>query len=629
MGIDTQIHTISKPAHSNAEIGAVFNSDVQRMFSLYLWRLDQRAVPEIPAGFDPSGQRTTAEYFFYTPPKSVSIEEPFATRVVATQNGGKFVESHGSIFKNIRIQGTTGFRPRANLPTNDSAVSSIVSAPVDAALDLAASATRVANVVRGKPTKNSIPASEITGFDDSIFLKNMFRLYSDLRATGAPVLMVWRDLKDDDEWIVEPRSIRTEKSSQSPLTYTYMMDLNGLSKTSLASVNPLGVVDPLTLDQKVNNIFTSLHAFKNQLLKSFMVVSTEIKRVTGLVTTSIDLILGSVVNALQGVTAIFSAARNVWPSIRRTLQTSLDNITTSYDQLASVVTAGDPLARELQRTSVALRGAILLLKENSASSYQSRASNTSSAYRDEDIFGSNHLTRRVPGNVPGSGARPDTVEEGRLLSGETIRGAAERLTGDSSTWHDLVILNDLTAPYTSDSADPGDGVLGPGDPILFPSSGRSSSTVDASTSDSTDERGLLPDSLAARVYGRDLRLKSVTLGAGVNVSDIAINQQGDLSSIVGVDNVNQAVLIKFSTEQGELPGYPAFGAQAAIGSKLTISSFNTFRNNTIDTLLSDPRISEAKNLVFTSKQDVLGISATLVLSNTSDYLSTNFALRRL
>jgi hypothetical protein len=101
-----------------------------------------------------------------------------------------------------------------------------------------------------------------------------------------------------------------------------------------------------------------------------------------------------------------------------------------------------------------------------------------------------------------------------------------------------------------------------------------------------------------------------------------------LGSIVGIPNVEQAIRIKFITERGELPAHSKFGAKFPIGRKASPASFNAFRIDALRTLISDNRISTIKSLDFVAVEDVLALSADLVMTDSQNILSTSFALRR-
>jgi hypothetical protein len=174
-------------------------------------------------------------------------------------------------------------------------------------------------------------------------------------------------------------------------------------------------------------------------------------------------------------------------------------------------------------------------------------------------------------------------------------------------------------------------VLAPGDTILFPADSavaRSSATVGTQKPTTNETNGNAQANTPVQLsYGRDLRLRSTFVG-GTELTDLVINQRGDLSSIVGIPNVEQAVRIKFITERGELPAHPRFGAKFPIGTKATPSSFNELRINTINTLISDRRVNTVRQLSFNVVADTLTVSADVLLQNSQDIFSTSFALRR-
>ena len=220
----------------------------------------------------------------------------------------------------------------------------------------------------------------------------------------------------------------------------------------------------------------------------------------------------------------------------------------------------------------------------------------------------------------------DSLGSAIVPPGATIRSLAKKLLGNAGKWKSLVLINSLTAPFVSDTG--GRGVLKPGDSILYPNVGTISSTAATSSANpslaETEEASSSVYSPAEQAYGRDLRLKSSRDGQ-VLITDLAINQQGDISTIAGIPNVDQALKIKFSTEQGELTLHPSFGAKFTIGKKLTISSFNTFRIAAQSTLLSDPRIINIAAITFRARGDVFAISTQLELRE-SGSLNSNFTL---
>jgi hypothetical protein len=175
------------------------------------------------------------------PPKVLEFSEPFATNVQATQNGGKYVESYGSIIKQIKVSGTTGLRPNKSTTTRILGNNVNTSGIPILGSQLQTQANQLGTLLgNGFSNSSGIPADEATGHDDIIFLRNIFRLYSDIKAddvtsngstySSRNVVMLWRNIKDLDYWVVEPEEFRIGQSSQSPLTYEYNISFKTLSR---------------------------------------------------------------------------------------------------------------------------------------------------------------------------------------------------------------------------------------------------------------------------------------------------------------------------------------------------------------------------------------------------------------
>ena len=166
--------------------GARINEAIKNLYSVVIYDMVSNTAynPELP--LDPSGKRKSAEFFFSVPPKVHEFTEPFATTIVPTQDGGRYVESHGSIMKEIRVSGTTGFRPNKTLQQNE--IPLLGQGPVNQAVAIedaltsplfGTQATRITEILN----------KEVTGYDDVMFLRNIFRLYSDIK--DKEVQRVW------------------------------------------------------------------------------------------------------------------------------------------------------------------------------------------------------------------------------------------------------------------------------------------------------------------------------------------------------------------------------------------------------------------------------------------------------
>jgi hypothetical protein len=351
-------------------------------------------------------------------------------------------------------------------------------------------------------------------------------------------------------------------------------------------------------------------------------LGTQVNRIKGIGWLAIDTTLGSVARIINSVATLTNNVRRVVPDLKSLIDSTIADIKDGIDRIKGSVAPQDTSLRALRRLlSTLFRIQIEQVLRDSVSSNQSDTVNRiNQAYRGTNGLQTQNTNQRVG--------------QGTVHAGETIRSIARRLTGDESNWRSIVQINDLRPPYITSNPSLGTGVLKVGDPILYPVNsniGLDPTSLASGSLPSTEDMSNQDQSLGGAViesYGRDLRLISVEAGTSIDLTDIEVNQRGDLSTIVGVPNVSQAIRIKFATEQGTLPHHPYFGALYSIGSKMTPISFNGFRLSTISTFSSDSRISKIEDLKFLASGDVLSVSARLTLSDSSNFLNTNFDLRR-
>ncbi len=218
-----------------------------------------------------------------------------------------------------------------------------------------------------------------------------------------------------------------------------------------------------------------------------------------------------------------------------------------------------------------------------------------------------------------------------VYPGEDIRAISLRLLKDRNKWQTLVIINGLAAPYVTPSG--GARLLKPGDSILYPATGAASSfgmisSPNKSTAETASALDVRSDASMAQQYGRDIRVDVVASSAGQEYVDIKPSQGGDVSTVIGVPNIAQAVKLKFSIKRGELPAHPLFGALFPVGTKATVANLAGFQLQARTTLLSDPRISGIKSLKLVTNGDILAVKAVVTLVNTSSSMNLAFPVRR-
>jgi len=272
-------------------------------------------------------------------------------------------------------------------------------------------------------------------------------------------------------------------------------------------------------------------------------------------------------------------------------------------------------ARKLGRVARSVRQQDFLFQQ----SKQVEAANIAKAYNNA---GFPPITSGTPLN-PNAISMPSSVDEQEVHANESIRSLALRLMGNAAFWKQIAILNGLKPPYIAVVAS--DGVLAPGDKILIPKLG----DADDVTNSSGDQLNSDPNSDAlspvVRKYGRDLLLSDSS--TGTDVADIRVNQRGDLDVTEGIPNIYQALMIKFSTEEGDLSLHPEFGALYPVGTKVKFSSVQDFAINTRATLLSDARVEDVVDLQLDVAGDIIRVNAKVKLKQTNNTLAVNFAVR--
>jgi hypothetical protein len=613
------VTTLTPAQRTQAVQGATLTDLVQSLYSLCLYDTEEDAVLVSP-GLDPGNRTNNAEYFFRVPPKVHEFDEPFATTISHTQDHGKYIESYGSIQKSLRLSGTTGLRPNKVAP----AVVPVLGITEAQLRAVTTSPFENANI-------QSISSAERTGHDDIIFLRNIFRRYSDLKSEdelASRVIMLWRNLKDADYWIVEPEDFRLSQASNSPLTYEYAIALKTLGRFDFSYS---AAEDPLELARSRQRMLARLQEYGQNLLNIFLTISTQLNRVQGLVVSLSDIILSPVLGIINGLNAVKTSVFGITRGLINQVDTLVTNLGTAITALVEITEPQDSIVRALRRLEITC-ARILSEPAASESDVRSVAQNIDRYSEAYVVAGTITTPSRAPDASPtyvGYEVAPSTVGSDLVGEGEDIRDIALRLLGSRSRWRILVILNRLRSPFIAPVAAP--GVLAPGDAILYPAdSALSRSGAAVGTQNPTTNETLgnpQANSPAQLSYGRDLRLRSTFVGAE-ELTDLVVNQRGDLGSVAGVPNIEQAIRIKFITERGELPAHPKFGAKFPIGRKATPSSFNELRINTINTLVSDRRVQTVRELSFSTIEDVLAVTADIVLINSQDILSTSFALRR-
>lgn len=95
-------------------------------------------------------------------------------------------------------------------------------------------------------------------------------------------------------------------------------------------------------------------------------------------------------------------------------------------------------------------------------------------------------------------------------------------------------------------------------------------------------------------FGKDLKIKVFKDKDGDQQSDLGISRTGDLDTLIGVDNVIQAIRHRLCTRRGELTelGHPEYGSllETVIGEPNTEDTHRIIETLVRDCLQYEPRI---------------------------------------
>lgn len=559
------------------------------------------------------------EYVFAMNPQVITPEIPFSTSLIPTQ-GGIYKDSKGIFLSNLTISGTTGLRP------NKASFSQFTTNSTSFVLD----------------NTTLLPQGESTGFDEYVKLRNLLSMYAQLQKDtdiSRKYCMVFQNGKDEEVLVVEPMTMSFPRDKGSPHTVMYSLAFKVLGRKKFTPLNSVkNKFDPNTIGNLIGRYRSQLTYYYSKiqslLTRNYVPGTAFIRDSLVPVNNIINLLnsaaIGSnrMLNPPGGIYLLttMSNLRDAADSLdlfTSNFSTVLDNTTVTSSSITlpdSYLTKGYVTTRQSLSNSVKniintlagvnkyLDGKRTILNENVTSAKQNYSVRT----RDGQDNTSPHDGIKTVSNA--------TSFKREIVQGiESITDFAKRTTGDTTLWKYLVGINKLKAPYISVNGD-GVSVARPGDYLLVPNgSGSSSTSVSIDTVQGTSELD--------KKLGRDLRLRiSNTSNNSYTSFDLVTSQKGDLDLVQGIDNMKQAVTIKFNTEQTELALHPFFGGLYPIGTKGQLSSILKFKENTRNMLLVDSRISSIVSFTIKQTGDTLNVNTVLSITGSTETLETSFNL---
>lgn len=554
-------------------------------------------------------------------PQSLTQDMPPAVTIQPTF-GGMFIEHQGQPFSNITISGTFGIRP---VPIKQQTVILGVTLP-----SLFSGGADV-------DVRTGLPVGETTGFNDMYNLRYLFSEYFYAKVGGEQVVMVWTNAKNGDAYVVEPigSGLTISRDKSSPMSASYQITLR-----AVASIE--AYMDNIVSRRKTTPSFIQkITKLSSQLSETANFITSFSSQLSGTVKGVTNTFLGLATDAVGALTSVATGFTTVLNIPKDVIKAALATARRAIDQFDAIIIAAretnrlhswDAYARDGISTQIAdiknayakaHRALDAIATENAlfANDSQVPFGRTISVYPNPtssvaaSVANADVINQRAPSGAANAYIRPF----------DTIRSIALRYVGDATQWHVIARMNNLQAPYISPSGD-GQSVLRPGQLIRVPAAGDAGQTP--SISPAAQQYPFRPGATAFDdVLGVDAKLQE-TGGQGTMESyDLVLNETGDVARVRGQANMNQAIALKFATENGELPLHPEFGVAVAVGSRIRNSTFGAINFTARAALLADPRITGIQGLSITLDGSTLNYTGSVQLAGGAGSLSLNYVLR--
>lgn len=483
-----------------------------------------------------------ARFKFQINPSQIKQDEEFSVNPQPTQSGIA-LSNEGFVFKRITISGTTGINPK-----------------------------------RG-----------YNGYQEFGKMINYIRAYAEYKTSpeNADVRLVFKNLKDNEYWFVEPLKFSKNRDSTKPFMSSYEISLLVIGKAER---------QPTIIEGFFNDVHNFIDTYIIGPLNTIEQIFEDGKNILIQIEGEIDtILLGPLNEAIEvldavnsGVDAVSSLPRSFYEDLRETvidLGGSLADLfglgTTTYNDFY------DFSARTVNPAPTVVSGDQIDLVQAFLDAEQvlDRILSTNSLFEEKTTSRNSDYTTYFGNTV--SIPMPTSVSEEIVSNDDTLERIASRFLGSSDRTLELITLNNLEPPYIDPTGSSTNyRVLNPGDKILIPTFG------------STDT--VSPNKIDARVNYITRNLTAIEKFFGVDLKldedfSLRFNNRNDYEFSYGTANAIQALAIKINLEKGGLPVYPELGVDIGIGEKAKATAAEIV-TDIRTTILQDPRFASVSDL---------------------------------
>lgn len=446
-----------------------------------------------------SGQVATEARFVRLPlpPQQIVEDEPTASTITPTLDGGMFIERRGNLQKHISLRGTTGNLPSANFAGTPAGVRRLGDRDAIVRND----------TVNGDFALADLRVSEFgefSGFAKFHELRDLFREYwatfkSADHTRQQHTRLFWIDPRDAEVWEVEPQRFRTVRARA--YTRTYEIELKTIRPYSYNSVFEYDILAPLFTDPdpvQIKALAEDMQSFRDGLVaytglpslpasarsafsKIVEAIDNKVSSVVTLEAVSSWAGFSAFSDSVQDAYRIFQIAGTANEKFAGLHEAAIDSIRRATEWLAQPGFFGKQWWERWALLAARFTG------------WQDHVlAQFSSAYGADRTFTQAQQARKLlesEGFIPVTGGSDDIESVRQPLSAnayqsynvepdETVEELARRCAGDGSRAAEIIVANDLQYPYLVSNPDERrPGTLAPGDVVLVPVVGGSRQSV--------------------------------------------------------------------------------------------------------------------------------------------------------
>jgi len=550
------------------------------------------SVRELRAGFtqgfvleliDLTQEQAIEVVVFALNPRSYTLSEPFQVTLTPTEGDSVIAEENGIIVREITLDGTFGLTKK-----------------------------KATGFLGAQGNGDSL-----TGTSHFTALRNFFRRYSSLKKDpnrNADIQMVFHSLRDDDHFVVVPRSFETPRDARTTRAhYDYRIQLAAIAPAEESRLQRSPSNTGFDFTDTLRDINEAFNDARGAFADATKRVS-EMKRKVG----NITVVLNNAAQVINAVGGFLSGTADFINYPLLAAASIVEGLGNAADQLAASIedvtlgTANDTFSsdsRNLRRIEAALDRIAMF-----PSKFSTTIEDVAKVFAGPRRLTANDVANNVAGAqdssrteaTAGSGHRYglalDTgrgVERVRVSRTDTLDSIAATAATSPET---IIVINDLRAPYISSAGGP--GVVRPGDSILVPVGAGAGSTTEAGG------EYLSPEDV---LYGVDFKLDATVLKKEGRFELSVANNLFDVELSRGIANVVQGTQITVLTESGTTVFARDIGIRRNVGVKGTIQHTLLAAIVLREAILVDPRISGIQSLRVVLDGDVLTQEITPII----------------